>query len=293
VFTHEIVSALLGAADVNADMRIEYSEVQAFVASANRKVTDPRAVPEIIALPPAGNPHATLVDLGALKRTVLFTTGARDLGRFSINLPDGRRIVDANVLGLERLVLALPQQRGIYVQRGDVEAELPARRVVTLDELNFAPIRSTARGPIDRTLRDELFASAFTQDYYRGFVDSHGLPGVDLPGSPTPLPATGRVVDTSPHRPSRALSLTLVGVAAAATVTAGVMTILALDTLRQFNETSLQRRSYELRDRYETYVAAASVGFVIGAGAGVGAWLTWPTERNRASGLGVSWSGQF
>ena len=36
VFTHELLSGLLGAADVNADQRIEYTELQAFIAAANR-----------------------------------------------------------------------------------------------------------------------------------------------------------------------------------------------------------------------------------------------------------------
>src|SRR6185369_4903495 len=43
VFTHELLSALRGAADVNHDQRIEYSEAYAFLAAANRGVADPRA----------------------------------------------------------------------------------------------------------------------------------------------------------------------------------------------------------------------------------------------------------
>ena len=51
VFTHEVLSALHGAADVNADGRIEYSEVAAYVAAANSEVDDPRAAPTVVARP--------------------------------------------------------------------------------------------------------------------------------------------------------------------------------------------------------------------------------------------------
>lgn len=63
VFTHELLSALSGAADVNADRRVEYSEVQAFIASANRAIHDPRAVPRIVAFPPAIDHHRAIVAL--------------------------------------------------------------------------------------------------------------------------------------------------------------------------------------------------------------------------------------
>ena len=45
MFTHELLSGMLGAADVNGDLVVEYTEVQAFVAAANRDIKDPRAIP--------------------------------------------------------------------------------------------------------------------------------------------------------------------------------------------------------------------------------------------------------
>lgn len=53
VFSHEVISALLGAADVNADGKIEYSELRAFVAAANQQVDDPRGKVNMFARPPA------------------------------------------------------------------------------------------------------------------------------------------------------------------------------------------------------------------------------------------------
>ena len=42
ILSHELRSALSGAADVNGDGRIEYSELRAFLAAANARVQEPR-----------------------------------------------------------------------------------------------------------------------------------------------------------------------------------------------------------------------------------------------------------
>src|SRR4029453_685441 len=43
VFTHEVLSGLRGAADVNGDRLVEYSELAAFLSAANGAVMDARA----------------------------------------------------------------------------------------------------------------------------------------------------------------------------------------------------------------------------------------------------------
>ncbi|HEY7373931.1 MAG TPA: caspase family protein, partial [Polyangia bacterium] len=63
VFTHELISALRGAADVNGDRRVEYSELGAFLAAANREVQDPRARLLAIVKAPASAPRAPIADL--------------------------------------------------------------------------------------------------------------------------------------------------------------------------------------------------------------------------------------
>ncbi|HEY3498072.1 MAG TPA: caspase family protein, partial [Polyangiaceae bacterium] len=63
VFTHQLLSALRGAADVNGDRLIEYSEVQSFVAAANRSVVDARARVSLVARAPELNGRAPLLDL--------------------------------------------------------------------------------------------------------------------------------------------------------------------------------------------------------------------------------------
>jgi uncharacterized caspase-like protein len=53
VFTHEVLSGLRGAADVDGNGQIEYSELAAFLAAANRSVRDPRARLETVVRPPS------------------------------------------------------------------------------------------------------------------------------------------------------------------------------------------------------------------------------------------------
>jgi len=63
-----VISGLWGAADINSDQRIEYSELQSFVASANRTVDDPRAKPSVIVHPPALDPQLAMFSPDALPR---------------------------------------------------------------------------------------------------------------------------------------------------------------------------------------------------------------------------------
>jgi len=63
VFTHEVLSGLRGAADVNGDGRVEYSELEAFLAAANRSVRDDRARPSVLVRVPAIDARAPLVNL--------------------------------------------------------------------------------------------------------------------------------------------------------------------------------------------------------------------------------------
>ena len=63
VFTHEVISAMRGAADINGDQRVEYSELGAFLAAANREVQDPRARLQAIIRAPVSAPRSPLADL--------------------------------------------------------------------------------------------------------------------------------------------------------------------------------------------------------------------------------------
>jgi hypothetical protein len=285
VFTHEVVSALLGAADVNGDLRVEYSEVQAFVAAANRTVSDPRAVPDIVAHPPPGNPHAALSDLSTFTGSTFLVGKAGQMGRFSVRLADGRCIIDAHALGSERIVLALPSLSGTFVERGATEAEIPSGKVARFESLEFAPMRSAPRGALDRTLKAQLFRAAFTVDYYQGFVDSHDASSVDFGVPPRSLPADAATAPGSSI--PRWVPTALLVASGAALATSAVSTGLALHAHSEFADTRLQRQAAELRAEAQTYTTVAIVTGVLAAGFGVGAFVTWPRETEASAGVSV------
>ncbi|HEX7480206.1 MAG TPA: caspase family protein [Polyangiales bacterium] len=269
VFTHEVISALLGAADVNGDQRIEYSEVQSFVAAANRDVSDPRARPEVIALPPASNRHAVLIDLGQLHDVAFLRGDAGALGRFHVELENGLRWLEAHLDGKLEVVLALPRGIEAYVRTATRDAVVAATtRELALNSLQFAAPTDTGRGGIDSSYRKDLFRRPFGADYYRGFVDATGVPGVSFSRSRSP----------ALHDPTRSKVPAIVALSAggAAAVVAVVTAALALQTKADFDDTRLMRRASELDTRYRTLTTVSAVSLAVAALGGASGCVLWP-----------------
>ena len=290
VFSHEVLSALLGGADVNGDLRVEYSEVLAFVMASNQAVRDPRAVPRVLVHPPVSRPHALLIDLAALEGTRYLTGSGDEVARMSLIMPDGHRLMDVHLRGTHRAVLALPDVAGIYARRDDREAEIPTgSSIVPVASLHFAPSEALARGQLDRTLRDALFAAEFSVDYYRGVADSQDLMSVDFSAPPRLLPAplvappamssAGRPgpVDATQPVPGW-VSPVLLGASGAALITAAATFVVALNAKADFDRTDQMREARELSDRYQTNMTVAVSAAIVSAGSGVAAWLLWPDE---------------
>lgn len=180
VFSHEVLSGMWGAADINTDRQIEYSELQSFVASANRTVKDPRAKPSVVVHPPALDPHEPLVDLKAMRETATLEGDLSRLGHFHVELADGRRHLDGNVGG--PVALALPPGTA-YLRAGELEyaMELHPGQTVRFDALQGRPSEAAARGSAETSFRQQLFSEPYTYDYYRGYVDSVGATPVEAP----------------------------------------------------------------------------------------------------------------
>ncbi len=183
VFTHAVLSALAGAADVNTDGRVEYSELQAFVASATRTFTDPRNRPRVVAMPPKANLRAPLLDRVATEQDAFILTGrAGSLGHFYIELENGQRVLDANMGSDMPLSLALPKGQVAFLRNATSEAQIDMRnmRSVRLEQLLLRPLGTASRGSIESDYRTAYFAAPFSVSYYRGFVDSAGVVSVDF-----------------------------------------------------------------------------------------------------------------
>jgi hypothetical protein len=186
IFTHELLSALRGAADVNRDRRIEYSEVYAFMAAANREIGDTRARLAIIAKPPEINRRSALLSLQDFPSTHLAWLSGVSGQRGIIEVDDfrGRRL--ATLHGDRDFVadVLLPAGTTLYVRGGQKETSFSAGagEVVPFESLKFVEVSTRERGALDSALRSGLFAAAFGRRYYEGIVDqTPGFLPVDFP----------------------------------------------------------------------------------------------------------------
>ena len=289
VFTHELLSGLTGAADVNGDLVIEYTEVQAFVASANRDIKDPRAIPQIIARPPAASLREPLIALRSLAGTHLVRGDASKLGHFFVELENGQRYLDAHPDRGSTISFAVPDAVPAYLRTTDGEVSLPVRGAIALASLVLGPRSVDSRGSIDASYQRALFASGYGRAYYQGFVDSTGSLGVTFADD----------TDTGHAQPrGRGLSIglaALAGVTAIASVTTG---ILAYDARSDFNATTLQKPADDAKQRYARDLPISIATGVTAVAAGVAAYWLWPrapvhiapTAEAGAYGLGMELS---
>jgi hypothetical protein len=272
VFTHEILSALRGAADIDGNRRIEYSELAAFLSAANRQVLDPRARPSTLVRPPDRSPHAAVVDLVASERTGALVGRPEPLGPLHIEDARGNRLLSINAEPGHRVELMLPAGVALFVRGKQLDAEtvLAPRAVRDFRELAFKPVQARSRGAVERSLRQGLFATPYGPSYYSGFVDrNEALVPVIMPSSPE----IG--LEASPPRSASTGAWVAWGTAVPLVVTAGVFGGLALDANHDAHAAMYQRPANAAYDRSVKYGTVAVGALVAAAVSGaIGYWLS-------------------
>lgn len=290
VFTHGLLSGLRGAADVNGDRRIEYSEIDAFLSAANRGVTDPRARLSVVMRPPAVNRRVSVFDLPTSGKQAILV-GAPAGGRFYLEDAHGNRVLDAHVEPGFRSEIAVGPGRFFVRVDPDREArlDLVGGERIELASLVLANTTTRSRGSVEGAMQAGFFATAYGPSYYRAFVDGREETQSVSFGDPTEprAPASSgdhgrpaaapRKEDPSPSSaPSSARRLGWItlaggGVAAAAT---GVFGGLTLAAKSDYDATTFERPATEARDRFETYrtltITGAAVATVL---VGASLWL--------------------
>ena len=118
---------------------------------------------------------------------------------------------------------------------------------------------------LEDTLRRGLFASAYGPTYYRGFVDSAGVGGVQF-GLPTV------VAEAAPGLSRRQLAVVSASLAVAMLIGAGACGALAVNAKSDYDATPYQRQAFEARQKLIGYSAAAGVGAVLAVAGGVASW---------------------
>lgn len=189
VFTHQLISGLRGAADINGDGSVEYSELGAFVSAANSGVRDSRAKLEVIVRPPERSQrHPVLAHTDIARQRVVYF-GDRDDNHYVIEDERGIRVADVRRDGARAGYVRLPPTGPIYVQRNDssdeaaTEAVIPdsERGLVLAANLAYDNDRPVARGSLDAAFRAGLFSVPYGPGYYSGYTDQENMLGVADP----------------------------------------------------------------------------------------------------------------
>ncbi len=187
VFSHQVRSALAGAADVNRDGRVEYSELMAFIAAASQGVEDVRGKLDIFARPPPLDRSAPLADLGRNSGLGYLLVPEGIGGRMWVEDTRGVRVADFHKERERPLALALPPSRNYYLRMEGREVRFTMPRVgavVDAGGLTWSTSPVASRGPVEDAFRDRLFSVEFGPRFYSGYVASLGEPPVAMDEGP-------------------------------------------------------------------------------------------------------------
>jgi hypothetical protein len=175
VFSHQLRSALLGAADVDQNGEITYAEIEAYLVAANAGVANPRARINVYAEPPSQNRARPVLALQDYKDATILEIPAKTGGRFHLEDARGLRYADFNVDASLSTRIALLHEpvapKGYYLNTGDQQAPVPLDHgPVNSTELAFVAQDDQSRGAIDEAFRTGLFSVAYGGGFYRGFL---------------------------------------------------------------------------------------------------------------------------
>ena len=194
VFTYEVVSGLLGAADINNDGRIVYSELGGYIAAANRSIEDPRGRVRLVMEPPRQNKKSTLMDVGWYKSAPRLAV-KEPVGHVTVLRTDGARIADFHADEPVTLLLPPPHGRFTVVTARGHSASFSARSGATVSYADLDKVRDTdltSRGNLDEAFRKGFFAAPYNRSYYLGFADSRGFLAEEFPRGFRDVDATPR-----------------------------------------------------------------------------------------------------
>jgi hypothetical protein len=279
VFSHELLSGLLGGADINGDRKIVYSELEAFISAANSQIDNPKAVPTVIAEAPKMASNATLMDLSEVSGPKLVGNPTK-FGHFHIETRNGERYLDAHLSTRWPTHFILPRKPA-YMIFEDREARIRpnGKDRITFTELRFRPKTSRKRGAIAQSLHKGLFQSEFSRAYYQGYVAQSDQLSVDFDASSSPLRET-KTDESGSWRPATAWGLagTSAALGIASVVTAGF----AYGAHNDYQSTPYQKPAHTAYQRYETNLTASIATGAGAAAAGTASYLIWPEDRNQA-----------
>ena len=113
IFSHEVRSGLLGAADANLDGRVTYDEIWAFIQVANIRIPNERFRPQVYLRPPRGDGSRHLLDMRRYQGAALTLPPGRS-GRYLLEDRHGVRLADIHTPVGHTAIIRLPGVPQLY-----------------------------------------------------------------------------------------------------------------------------------------------------------------------------------
>lgn len=174
VFSHELLSGIIGAADVNEDGKIEYSEIKAFLDAANLKVNDTKEKLSIFVKPPAQDQRRPLFILGGISENAVLKIPKNIKGRFFIENSSGTRYFDMNKTDEQSVSIMLVPEILYYLVDNTNSLVYKIENVLQ-GEIFFNRLKAEkegvkSKGISDDKLKAALFAQPYGISFYKGVI---------------------------------------------------------------------------------------------------------------------------
>ncbi len=273
VFSHEVRSGLLGAADANGDGLVTYRELTGFVRLANLPVNNERFRPRIVSRTPSGGDDV-LVDLREARAGSLTIEPSRLGGHATLEDRAGVRWADLHPGKPGAAVhLILPRAfwsaEGFYLRSvaDNTEYVVPGGHDVRLAELKALPDHVVRRGALT-----DAFTHLFDLPFDEAALDHLDL-DVDLRAEPSATPAG---TDLAASRAVKVAGVGALVAGGASLAVAGGFVLSALSVRHGADRASGDARvgDNEQIDTRNRWATAAAVGGGVLAALGIGL-LIW------------------
>lgn len=197
VFSHEIRSALRGAADVNADGTITYGELGAFLETTNRAIRHRRLRPDFALIPPGqppGDLSRPLFSWNGRQASLLLDTGQS--GHVFVETEDGERVLDVHPAKDAVARLYLPEDRPLFLRDRDGLTEFTIEKAETTRISQLSAQRTTIarRGALHVAFL-RLFALPFGSAELTAYAAAHARRSVTAVTRPQAHVARQRAVN--------------------------------------------------------------------------------------------------
>ena len=270
VFSHEVRSALRGAADLDGDGKISYEEAAAFIFAANRMIPNARYRPAVFARAPGGAElsKATIVDIGDRSDSRLRVGPGVDEHLY-VEDSRGNRISDLHPSSDLVVDLVLPASRPVFVREARTarEYQVDQAGIVALARISPRAQAATLRGA-EHVAFSLLFSEAYGKSSIVAYAADAELEALQSPTTAWPPAWLGNTM------------LVGTGVLAAS---GGALTGLAVSQRRHVNENTSNLKRIAANHRIDRYNVGAVVLYSLAASS-LATYLIlklWPQDEVR------------